>query len=200
MALGKSATGATRLFELATIERDVRLARRSKCPDYEGWAWPELDFVDEERWRAARACRCPEAARRLRAARRQQAGAAGDRVHRCATRVAIGEGNATCADAAADRQGSGLDVWRGEEVQLPQDEAGQLAEVPIWRDPATCQGDLTRSPRRQSRASRRSARPAGRFLASAVMLSDRQLHDLFTAARVERRGDTTGDQTVLGGR
>jgi hypothetical protein len=65
--------------------------------------------------------------------------------------------------------------------------------VPIWRDPATCQGDLSRS--LIGNLEHPTISEAGRkFLATRLaMLSDRQLHDLFTAARVERRGDTTRD-------
>ena len=66
-------------------------------------------------------------------------------------------------------------------------------DVPIWRDPARCQGDLSRS--LVGNLEHPIISEAGRrLLASRLsMLSERQLIDLFTAARVERRGDTTRD-------
>ncbi len=57
-------------------------ATRSKRPDYEGWAWPELEAASETRRRRdARADRCVQAARRLHPALRHQARSAGDRLH-----------------------------------------------------------------------------------------------------------------------
>ena len=68
------------------------------------------------------------------------------------------------------------------------------AEVPIWRNPSTCEGDLTRS--LIGNLEHPQISEAGRrFLADRLMmLSDRQIRELFTAARVDRRGDTTRDQ------
>jgi hypothetical protein len=77
---------------------------------------------------------------------------------------------------------------------FPKMKLDSWREVPIWRDPARCEGGLTRS-LVGSLEHPVISEDGRRFLAERLMLlSDRQIRDLFTAARVERRGDTTTDE------
>ena len=61
--------------------------------------------------------------------------------------------------------------------------------VPVWKDPKACQAELTSSI--VGTLSHPHISDEGRkFLADRLsLLSDAQLHDLFTAARVDRRKD-----------
>jgi hypothetical protein len=190
--LGKSAKGATRRYETAVIERDVD-GEKVEVPSYEGWAWPELEFVDEESGGA------PPAhidALKLLAVfvqhvdnkPEQQAIVCTDaRERRDRT------GNATCAAPILVVKDLGSTFGGAKLFNYDKMKLDSWREVPIWRNPATCEGDLSRS--LIGNLEHPTISEAGRrFLATRLLLlGDRQLHDLFTAARVERRGDTTRD-------
>jgi len=190
--LGKSAKGATRRYATAVIERDVN-GEKVEVPDYEGWAWPELDFVNEESGGAPRA---HVDALKLLAVfvqhvdnkPEQQAIVCTDARERRDR-----AGNATCAAPILVVKDLGSTFGGAKLFNYDKMKLDSWREVPIWRDPATCQGDLSRS--LIGNLEHPTISEAGRrFLATRLsMLSDRQLHDLFTAARVERRGDTTRD-------
>ena len=190
--LGKSVNNTTRLFKLATIERGVE-GEEVEVRGYEGWAWPELDLVDEESGGSPRA---HVDALKLLAVfvqhvdnkPEQQAIVCTDRRERRDR-----EGNATCASPVLAVKDLGSTFAGARLIAYQKMKLDSWRDVPIWRDPATCQGDLSRSV--TGNLEHPVITEAGRrFLATRLsMLSDRQLHDLFTAARVERRGDTTKD-------
>jgi hypothetical protein len=190
--LGKSAKGATRRYETAVIERDVD-GEKVEVPSYEGWAWPELEFVDEESGGA------PPAhidALKLLAVfvqhvdnkPEQQAIVCTDARERRDR-----AGNATCAAPILVVKDLGSTFGGAKLFNYDKMKLDSWREVPIWRNPATCEGDLSRS--LIGNLEHPTISEAGRrFLATRLLLlGDRQLHDLFTAARVERRGDTTRD-------
>ena len=190
--LGRSFNGKTRLFDMAVIERDVQ-GEKVEVPGYEGWAWPELEFVDEESGGASRA---QVDALKLLAVfvqhvdnkPEQQAIVCADARERRDR-----AGNATCASPVLVVKDLGSTFAGARIIAYQKMKLDSWRDVPIWRDPETCQGDLTRSI--IGNLENPVISEAGRrFLATRLsMLSDRQLHDLFTAARVERRGDTTRD-------
>ena len=163
-----------------------------EVPDYEGWAWPELELVNEESGGAPRAH--VDALKLLAVFVQHVDNKPEQQAIVCTDARARRDraGNATCAAPILVVKDLGSTFGGAKLFNYQKMKLDSWREVPIWRDPATCQGDLTRSLVGQSGASHRSARPAGRFLADApVDAQRRQLHDLFTAARVERRGDTT---------
>jgi hypothetical protein len=189
---GRSVTDTTRFFELAALERNVA-GDEVEVRGYEGWAWPELDLVDEESGGAPRA---HIDALKLLAVfvqhvdnkPEQQAIVCTDRRERRDR-----EGNATCASPVLVVKDLGSTFAAARLIAYQKMKLDSWRDVPIWRDPATCQGDLSRS--LIGNLEHPTISEAGRrFLATRLsMLSDRQLRDLFTAARVERRGDTTKD-------
>ena len=112
-------------FDPASIERKLKGWAIETGPD-SGWAWPELDTVEESGRRcAACAARRAEAARRLRPAHRQQAGAAAAAVHR----QQIRGGAASLRASGDDGQRSGTDVRPFEPVQPRSGRQRQPGEV-----------------------------------------------------------------------
>ena len=68
-------------------------------------------------------------------------------------------------------------------------------KTPVWKDPAACVGELSKS-RTGTLGDPRVSEAGRQFLANLlVQLSDQQLRDLFDVAGVERRADSNGGQT-----
>jgi hypothetical protein len=64
------------------------------------------------------------------------------------------------------------------------------ASVPVWKEPAACVAHLANS-YTGNLTHPRISEAGRRFLAERLaLLSDRQIRDLFTAARLDRRGAT----------
>ena len=190
--LGKSAQVADRRFDPAAIEREFP-GEDIEVPDFEGWAWPELELVDQESGGAPRAH--VDALKLLAVFVQHVDNKPGQQAILCGDdRMARDrEGNSTCERPMLVVKDLGSTFGGAKKFNYDKMKLDSWADVPIWKDPATCQGDLTRSlignleHPRISEAGRR-------FLADRLMmLSDQQIRDLFTAARVERRGDTTKD-------
>jgi hypothetical protein len=89
-------------------------------------------------------------------------------------------------DLGATFGGAG-NLSRGAVAKLNLEE---WSSKPIFKDPAQCIGELNASVLGDLQHPR--IREAGReFLAKRLaLLTDRQIRDLFTAARVEKKGDT----------
>lgn len=190
--LGKTAQGSDRHYDPAIIERDLP-GEKIEVPDYEGWAWPELDLVDEESGGAPRAH--VDALKLLAVLVQHVDNKPGQQAIVCTDDTIQRDraGNATCATAVLVVKDLGSTFGGAKKFNYDKMKFESWSEVPIWRNPETCEGDLTRSFIGNLRHPRISE--AGRrFLAERLMLlSDQQIHDLFTAARVERRGETTKD-------
>ena len=191
--LGKSPNVTDKVIELATIERDFP-GEKVEVPGYEGWAWPELDLVDPE---AGGAPRAHVDALKLLAVFIQHVD---NKPQQQAIICANGSisrdrsGNANCEAPILMVKDLGSSFGAAKRFSFPKMKLDSWREVPIWRDAARCEGDLTRS--LVGSLEHPVISEAGRrFLATRLMLlSDRQIRDLFVAARVERRGDTTKDE------
>lgn len=172
-------------FEIASVERRLEGEKIETKPD-EGWHWSELDTVDEAAGGAPRAQRdalkllmvllqnsdtkpanqkvlCPEDAVKKDAAGNQTC----ERPLLYVSDLGYAFGEATLLDTSKND----LQAWAGE---------------PIWKDPAQCVGNLKKS--LPGTLKDPVISEAGRkFLADLlVQLSDKQITDMFTAARVER--------------
>ena len=184
------------LFDIAAIERPFT-DRLIETRDDSGWKWAELDMVDESQGGAPRAHRdaltllavllqhtdSKAAQQRLACLDPRDEDTAPDAA--CASPfmyindlgLTFGAANTWNRNAVGS---TNLDRWRG---------------APVWKDAARCIGNLTRSATGSLENPRISE--AGRaFLAGLLArLSDAQLVDLFTVARVERRSSkaTVGD-------
>ena len=98
-------------------------------------------------------------------------------------------GNATCREPLLVVKDLGSTFGAGSKFSFEKMKLASWRSVPIWKDAPGCQGHLTRS--LIGTLEHPVISEAGRrFLADRLsLLNDRQLRDLFTAARVERRQD-----------
>ncbi|PYQ43269.1 MAG: hypothetical protein DMF77_10515 [Acidobacteria bacterium] len=173
-------------FEIASIERRLP-GKLIETRDDEGWKWPELDTVDEKAGGAPRAHRdalkllmvliqnsdtkpsnqrilCPPDAVKTAAAGNETC----ERPLLYVQDLGYAFGEATLFDTNKNN----LESWKGE---------------PIWKDPAHCVGNLKKSLPGTLKADPPISEAGRKFLADLlVQLSDKQITDMFTAARVER--------------
>ena len=145
--LGKPGNVATRAFTIRPRSSGSFQARRSRCAAIRGWSWRELEADCRQRCRGpARAHRCPEAAGRLHPARRQQARTTGTGLSRRRPSRRDRDGRCDVLESAPGRQGSRVVVWRcPASINYAKMKLESWKSVPIWKDPKTCQADLTSS-------------------------------------------------------
>jgi hypothetical protein len=180
------------VFDPAAVERPAP-GSPIEVPGFEGWAWPELDKVNPRAGGAARAHvdalkllavfvqhsdSKPEQQDLVCAPGRVTRDRAGN--ERCRSPWLVVKDLGTTFGKATARNTSKMDLddWSG---------------ARIWREGTSCVGDLPRS--LTGSLENPQISEAGRaFLASRLLLlSDRQIRDLFRAAMVERRGGTVDD-------
>jgi hypothetical protein len=188
-SLGKPGNVATREFDPAVIERKFD-GDEVEVPKFEGWSWRELDLVADNEVGASRA---EIDAFKLLAAFVQHVDSKPDNQALVCEEDAIGrdaQGNATCARPFLMVKDLGSTFAAASKVTFPKMKLESWRSVPVWKDSESCQANLTSSIVGTLEHPRITE--AGRkFLADRLtQLTDRQLHDLFTAARVERRKDT----------
>lgn len=177
----------TRLVAPAVIEH--KFGGRNLLPDGDGWAWPELDGVDP---RAGGAPRAHRDAFKLLAVLMQHTDSKRD------------QQRLVCLDDDKDGKGDKDDCARtflllqdvgrtfGHATLTNGDEGSSVnllawQRTSVWRDETGCVGNLPRS--LTGTLDNPQIGEAGRaFLAGLLsQLSDRQLRDLFTVARVQLR-------------
>jgi hypothetical protein len=193
--LGKPGTVSTRVFDPAVIERKFG-GESIETKGYEGWSWRELERAADNSVGAPRA---HIDALKLLAAFVQHVDSKPDNqalVCVDARTRTDRQGNETCAQPMAMVKDLGSTFAAASKVSFPKMKLESWRSVDVWKNEKTCQANLTSSivgtleHPRVSEAGRR-------FLASRLsLLSDRQLTDLFTAARVDRRKDTVRGRQV----
>jgi hypothetical protein len=190
--LGKSGRVSTKVYELAAIERPVP-GEDVEVPGFEGWAWNEIQFVNAQ---AGGAPRQHVDALKLLAVFVQHVDNKPEQQALICADSNLGkdaQGNATCAQPLLVVKDLGSTFGRSKEMNYDKMKLDSWKSAPIWKDKATCDGHLVRSVIGTLEHPRISEE-GRKFLADRLMmLSDAQIRDLFTAARVERRGDTTKD-------
>jgi hypothetical protein len=172
------------LFDPAAIERKPK-GHEMKGSHKGGWAWPELDLVDEQEGGATKAQR--------------------DGLKLLAVFIQHTDSKAEQGRLLCLPKG-----WNGEKCEAPfmmlhdvgltfgqanywnRASIGSVnfskwSTAPLWKDAAACVGDLSKSA--TGTLDNPKISEAGRaFLAGLlVQLTDQQLHDLFEGARVELR-------------
>jgi hypothetical protein len=173
-------------FEIASIERRLP-GKRVETKEDEGWKWPELDTVDEKAGGAPRAHRDalkllmvmiqnsdtkPSNQRMLCPPDAVKKDAAGNETCERPLLYVQDLGYAFGEATLLDTQKNNLQAWSGE---------------PIWKDPAQCVGNLKKSLQGTLKADPQISEAGRKFLGDLlVQLSDKQITDMFTAARVER--------------
>jgi len=182
------------VFDAAAIERKMH-GHTLETKEDEGWAWPELDLVDEAAGGAPRA-------------------------HRDALKLLAVFIQHTDSKAQQQRLSCLTDLKEGEECQEPfmlLNDVGvtfghanmfnrasvgsvnldQWSHAKVWEDAKACIGGLSKS--QTGTLDKPSISEAGRkFLADLlVQLSDAQLHDLFDVARFPARAKVVGAKQGL---
>ena len=190
--LGKPRDVGRHVFAPAAVERPVP-GSAIEVPDFEGWAWPELDKVNPALGGAPgphvdalkllavfvqHSDTKPEQQDLMCAPGRVTQDRAGNEA--CASPWLVVKDLGTTFGKATARNTSKMDLedWSG---------------ARIWREGMSCVGDLPRS--LTGSLENPVISEAGRaFLANRLrMLTDRQIRDLFTAAMAERRGGSIDD-------
>jgi hypothetical protein len=183
--------GGEYLFDPAAIERKPKGHEMNS--DHEGgWAWPELDLIDEHQGGATRA---------------QRDGLKLLAVFMQHTDNREVQERLLCLPHGRENAGDGCDqpfmmlhdvgLTFGQANAFNRSNVGSLnfdqwSKTPIWRDKATCVGHLGKS--LTGTLGDPKISEAGRqFLADLLgKLSDQQLHDLFEVARVTLRSRRPG--------
>jgi len=184
------------VFDPATVERKLP-GKTMESPEREGWTWDELDEVDEASGGAPQAQR--DALKLLAALVQHVDSRARQQRLLCLPGGAKGEGE--CSQPFMMVVDLGVTFGRAHWLSRHLNRGASMnfenwATLPVWKDPQRCVAKLQRSfsgtldDPHISEAGRR-------FLADLlVQLSDRQIHDLFEVARVDRRPRDPGHGTA----
>ena len=167
-----------RILDPAAVEREFPGREVA-----EGWDWEELDLVDEGAGGATKAER--DAFKLLAVLLQHSDSKPGNQRITCLTESPDG-----CETPVMMIQDLGITFGRANAMNLQPRGSMNLAEwkhLPIWRDAEGCIGNLSGS--WTGTLQEPVISEAGRqFLSSLLMqLSDRQIHDMFDAARVTLR-------------
>jgi hypothetical protein len=173
------------VFDPAAIERKPK-GHEMKSENKGGWAWSELDLVDEHQGGAPIAHRD---ALKLLAVFMQHTDTKPEQERLLCLPGGLRD-DAGCDKPFMMLHDIGLtfgqaNLWNRTSVGSVNFE--QWSKMPIWKDTAACVGNLSKS--YTGTLDNPKISEAGRqFLADLlVQLTDRQLHDLFEVARVDRR-------------
>ena len=174
-----------RVFDPAAIERKPK-GHEMASENKGGWAWPELDLIDEQQGGAPRA---QVDALKLLAVFLQHTDSKEEQERLlCLPNEHTKDGG--CAAPFMMMHDVGLTF--GQANMFNRSSVGsvnfeQWAKTPVWRDTPGCEGHLPKS-MTGTLNNPTIGEPGRQFLADLlVQLSDQQLHDLFEVARVDRR-------------
>jgi hypothetical protein len=174
-----------KLFDPAAIERKPA-GHEMKSEQKGGWAWPELDLVDERQGGASAAQRD---ALKLLAVFLQHT----DNKQQNERLLCLPKGReagATCDKPFMMLHDVGLTFGQANvfnRTSVGSVNFSEWSKTPIWKDAAACVGNLSKSAT-GTLDNPRIGEAGRQFLADLlVQLTDRQLHDLFEVARVDHR-------------
>ena len=186
------------VFDPAAVEGKMP-GKTMEVPGHSGWSWSELDLVDEARGGAPRAQR--DALKLLAALVQHVDSKARQQKLLCLHGGTVEGREAECSRPFMMVSDLGITFGRSHLLSRHLNRVASMnfqnwTSIPIWKDPDRCVAQLQRSfsgtldDPRISEAGRK-------FLADLlVQLSDRQIRDLFEAARVERRPRNPGHGTT----
>lgn len=190
--LGMPANVGRYLFDPAAVERPLPGAA-IEVPGFEGWAWPELDKVNSKVGGAPRA---HLDALKLLAVFVQHSDTKPEQQGLlCAPNGVKRDraGNETCTSSWLVVKDLGTTFGKATALNNSKMNFDDWSGAHIWRDGARCVGDLSRS-LTGSLENPRIGEGGRKFLADRLLLlEERQIRDLFTAAMAERRGGTIDD-------
>jgi hypothetical protein len=182
---GTPAGPGVRRFEVAAFERKLK-GKDVKVNNEEGWKWAELDLVDPAAGGAPRAHR--DALKLLMVFLQNGDNKASQQKMVCPSNAVKKDaaGNETCEQPLLYVQDLGYAFGKGTPLSTSKNDLEEWSEEPIWKDSAQCLGNLKKSLIGTLKDPPISEE-GRKFLADLlVQLSDKQITDMFTAARVER--------------
>ena len=193
--LGKPGNVRTQLYDPATIERKIE-GKEVKVDGYEGWSWREIEDVADNSTGATRAQ--IDALKLLAAFVQHVDSKARNQAIVCADEAPARDrqGNASCRQPLLVVKDLGSTFAAANKIRFPKMKLESWRDVPVWKDGAACRANLTKSI--VGTLDHPIISEGGRrFLAERLnLLSDRQIRDLFTAARVDRRKDRVNGRPV----
>lgn len=181
--------GASHVFDVATVE--WKMPGHDLKADPDGWAWPELDLVDDTQGGAPRYQR--DALKLLAVFIQHTDNKAIQQRFHCLPGGIADDG--VCTKPLLLVKDLGLTFGQANYFDRSVTSSVNFAlwsRTPIWRDRAACIGHLARSS--AGTLGDPKIGEAGRSFLSALlaMLGERQLHDLFAVGHVERRSRKPG--------
>jgi hypothetical protein len=188
-------TKGTILFDPAAIERKLP-GEQIEVPGFKGWSWRELETLDLSNAGASLAHRD---ALKLLAVFIQHVDSKPEQQALVCAEGSTGrdsEGNATCDRPVLMVKDLGSSFGGAKRMSFDKMKLESWRSVPIWKDQSGCRGDLTRSIIGTLENPMISDEGRRFLLEQLDRLSDKQLRDLFAAARVERRDDYTHGRRV----
>ena len=183
---GKPTEVSTKEFFPAVIEREG--GSKVEVPGYEGWAWPELDKLSANGGGATRAQL--DAFKLLAVFIQHSDSKPGQQEIVCREGPKDAKGNETCAEAWLVVKDLGGSFGKATKLNSSKMNLEDWEGADIWKDAKSCVGDMPRS--FTGSLEDPVISEAGRSLLAQrlMMLSDRQIRDLFTVSNVMKRGDT----------
>jgi hypothetical protein len=173
-------------FELASIQRKLD-GKEIATRDVQGWAWPELDRVDE---RAGGAPRSQRDGLTLLAVFLQHSDSkAGNQAFICLPDGVVTDeaGNEDCKKPFLYIHDVGLTFGKATLLNNTRVDLEAWRSQPMWKDPRQCVANQKKS-LSGTLVNPRISEGGRKFLADLlVQLSDAQIRDMFRAARFERR-------------
>jgi len=172
-------------FEIASIQRKLE-GKEIALPNLEGWAWPELDRVDESGGGAPRAQR--DALKLLAVFLQHSDSKAGNQRFLCLPDGVVKDeaGNEDCKKPFMYIHDVGLTFGKATLLNNTRVDLAAWQSQPLWKDPRQCVANQKKS-MTGTLVDPRISEAGRKFLADLlVQLSDAQIRDMFTAARIER--------------
>jgi hypothetical protein len=172
-------------FQVASIQRKLE-GKEIGLPKREGWTWPELDRVDESVGGAPRAQR--DALKLLAVFLQHSDSKAGNQGLLClADGVVKDEArNEDCKKPFMYIHDVGLTFGKATLMNNTRVDLNAWQSQPVWKDPRQCVANQKKS-MSGTLVNPRISEAGRKFLADLlVQLSDAQIRDMFTAARIER--------------
>jgi hypothetical protein len=188
-SLGKPSNVGTRVFDPAAIEREIS-GTPIEVPGFEGWAWPELEIVNQA---AGGAPRAHVDALKLLAVFIQHSDSKPEQQELLCAEGAnrpTTDGAQTCSSPWLVVKDLGTTFGKATRLNTSKMTLADWSEALVWKEGEQCVGDMPRS-FTGSLENPRISEAGRRFLAERLrLLSNKQIRDLFRAAHVERRNET----------
>ncbi len=172
-------------FPVASIQRKLE-GKDIALPNLDGWAWPELDRVDESVGGAPRAQR--DALKLLAVLLQHSDSKAVNQRLTCLPDGAVKdeEGNEDCKKPFMLIHDVGLTFGKATLRNNTRVDLDAWQSQPLWKDPRQCVANQKKSIT-GTLVDPRISEGGRKFLADLLaQLSDAQIRDMFTAARIER--------------